>query len=154
MINCSPKDRYKLGMLDIAIAGVIYISVGISLLLIFDILDMIFKSNLGGQDLEEPIARVISLIIYPTFQEMFFVNGSAGSKILKYKVINLNDEKRPSNAKMFIRGLITAIFPAHALFARLRLDYRTLPDLIQKPELFTYRKRRKTILADYLIKKM
>ena len=132
MINCSTKDRIKAIAVDYAVSFLICITTVMIMATMVYIAYIAFQidlRNIRG----DVLAYIIAFKIFPIFKELFFPCGSIGYKLLKFKVVDLENDQKPTNKKMLIRGLIFAIFPMiDIIVSAVRLDRRTLTDIITK----------------------
>ena len=85
--------------------------------------DYLFESNL---------IFLILIIPYIFINEFFTKNGSLGKKIMKIKIINEENYKRPNKLRLLLRGIGNLLTALDILFCYRRIDRRSLGDVISK----------------------
>lgn len=75
---------------------------------------------------------IFDVFLYFFVCDLFTKNGSIGKKIMKIKIVNEHDGKRPPKWKLFIRGIVDFFDGIDILFCAKRIDRRSFGDLVCK----------------------
>lgn len=131
-INCDPKTRIKIFFINWSVVCCVYLMFSMLALFVLSSVDSLFGTSISNLDICEKIGRFIALFAFQPLHELVGKKGSIGCEVVDCKIINLKDENKPSKIKLLVRGLIDTILPAQIFICFLRLDYRSLGDILTK----------------------
>ena len=127
-INVKPSLRVKAFFWDM-VMSIPFFVLG---LIIFFISSNFFFKETANKIVESGILERLFVYTYFLISELFTKNGSVGKKIMKVKVVNLENDSRPSFGRMLLRGVGNLLSFVDLHFCYTRLDRRSLGDLISK----------------------
>ena len=128
LTNVKPSLRVKAFFWD-AVMSIPFFVLG---LIIFFISSNFFSRETANKIVESGFLERLFVYTYFLISELFTKNGSVGKKIMKVKVVNLENDSRPSFGRMLLRGVGNLLSFVDLLFCYKRLDRRSLGDLISK----------------------
>ena len=128
LINVKPSLRVKAFFWDM-VMSIPFFALG---LIVFFICSHLFSRETADKIVESGILERLFIFTYLLIFELFTKNGSVGKKIMKVKVVNLENDSRPSFGRMLLRGVGNLLSFVDLLFCYKRLDRRSLGDLISK----------------------